>query len=83
MIKELIYLIIVILGIPTGLFLAKICKDEIKAWRKRLIIFILACFIIGIWLFFIDFVYKIPVIITLGFIIAMFLTIVVKKTYFY
>jgi uncharacterized membrane protein YphA (DoxX/SURF4 family) len=80
MIKELIYLLIIFLGIPAGLFLAKICEEEIKAWKKRLGMLTIICSIIGICLFFIDFKYKIPSIITLGFMIAFFLTILKNKS---
>ena len=59
MIKELIYLIIILLGIPAGLFLAKICKEEIKNWRKRLKILIAGCFVVIVAVFFLDFEYKI------------------------
>ena len=69
MIKELIYIFIILIGIPFGLFLKKICKEEINAWRKRLKIMIIVCLIAIVALFFIDFEYKIPVITTLIFII--------------
>jgi hypothetical protein len=69
MIKELIYILIVLLGIPFGLFLKKICKEEINAWKKRLSMMIIVCFVAVAVLFFIDFDYKIQVIATLCFII--------------
>jgi len=78
MVKELIYLIIILFGIPVGLFLAKTCKEEIKAWNKRLKILIICCFLIGIFLFFVDFQYKIPIIITLSWMTITFLIIIFR-----
>jgi len=79
MIKELLYLLIIIVGIPAGLILAKLTKDEIKIWKKRLIIIIIASIIISIALLLTTFEYKIPIIITLGFIILTCLTIIWKS----
>ena len=79
MIKELLYLLILILGFPTGLILAKLCKDEIKNWRKRMTIISVICLIIALVISFSDFIYKIPVIIALIFIAITDLTIVWKS----
>jgi uncharacterized protein HemY len=79
MIKELIYILILLLGILVGLILAKLCKDEIKNWRKRMIIISVICLIIALIIVFSNFTYKIPVIITLIFIAITDLTIVWKS----
>ena len=79
MLKEILYLIILILGIPAGLILANFCSDEIKKWRKRLLWISGICLILAVVTFFIKFEYKIPVIITLIFIIITYLTIVWKS----
>ncbi|MEK6859904.1 MAG: hypothetical protein AABX54_03750 [Nanoarchaeota archaeon] len=79
MLTNLFYIIILILGFPIGILLAKMCKDEIKSWRKRLKIISAVCFFLGLIIVFIDFEYKIPVIVTLFFIIITNLTIVWKS----
>jgi hypothetical protein len=78
MYEKILYLIILLLGIPTGIYLAWLCKDEIKAWRFRMILISILSFAIAIVLFFINFQYKIPVILSLFFIIITCLTIVWK-----
>lgn len=82
MYENIIYLLILIAGFPAGLILAKMCKDEIKSWRKRLIIISVICLIGAIAASFLPpsiFEYKLPVIITLFFIIITSLTIVWKS----
>jgi len=80
MIQNLFYLLILIAGVPTGLILSKLCKEEIKAWKKRVFIISIIAFILIIIMIFIDFLYKIPIIISLFFIIILCLTII-WKTY--
>jgi len=78
MLTNLLYLILLIAGFPTGLFLARLCKDEIKNWRKRLFLIsaLGLALIIGIsFIPFSDYAYKIPTIIALFFIIIVCLTI--------
>jgi len=82
MLENLIYLLILIAGFPAGLILAKMCKDEIKQWRKRLVIISVICLILAIGVSFLPsliFYYKLPVIIGLFFIIITSLTIVWKS----
>ena len=79
MLEILFYILIILLGIPTGLFFANICKDEIKSWKKRLIIISAICLVLAIVLIFINYQYKIPVIMSLIFIIITFLTVVWKS----
>lgn len=82
MLENLIYILILVAGFPAGLILAKMCKDEIKAWRKRLKIISVICLIGAVAVAFIPsniFMYKLPVIIALFFIIITSLTIVWKS----
>mgnify|MGYP003974073543 CR=1 FL=1 len=79
MLTNLYYLILLILGFPVGLFLAKLCKEEVKAWRKRLIIMSVFALILAVGISFLKFQYKVPIIITLLFIIITNLTIVWKS----
>ena len=75
MLSNLLYLLVLILGFPTGLLLAKICKDEIKAWKKTLFIMSGVSLILIVVVAFLNFTYKIPVIISLFFIIITCLTV--------
>jgi hypothetical protein len=75
MIQNLIYVLILLAGFPTGYLLAKMCKDEIKKWRSRLTGIIITSFIIAIAISFTTFEYKIPIIITLFFTIIVCLKI--------
>jgi len=82
MIQNLFYLLILLAGFPVGLFLAKLCKEEIKVWRKRLFIISVVCLILIVIVSFIPyaaFIYKFPVIITLFFIIIVCLSVVWKS----
>lgn len=78
MLKEILYLILIVLGLPVGYFLGYICPEEIKAWRGRLILMSFISLVVGIFLFFFDVQYKIPIIVTLAFIIVTCMTIVFK-----
>jgi len=75
MLQNLLYLLLLIVGFPTGLFLAKLCKEEINNWRRRLFIFSVICLVGVVAVAFTNFLYKIPIIISLFFIIIVFLTI--------
>lgn len=79
MLNILLYILVLIAGIPTALILSKMCKDEIKSWRKRLLIISIICFIASLIIAIIDFQYKIPVIITLFFVIITDLIIIWKS----
>lgn len=79
MLDNLFYLIILILGFPAGLILARMCRDEIKNWRKIFIFMSIICLIIVIVLSFINFEYKVPAILSLFFIVITSLTIVWKS----
>jgi len=79
MIKEVLYVIVIILGIPTGYLLAYLCKEEVGVWRKRLTSIAIIAIVLGIIMFFINFQYKIPISVTMGFIAVFCLTIVFRK----
>ncbi|MDP3026971.1 MAG: hypothetical protein Q8N63_04635 [Nanoarchaeota archaeon] len=82
MIQNLLYLLLLLTGFPAGLILAKLCKEEIKKWRKRLFVICFVSLILAVITSFIPFslfLYKLPVIISLFFIIITFLTIVWKS----
>lgn len=79
MLTNLSYILILLLGFPAGLILANICREEVKSWRKRLIILSVICLFLSISLIFINYQYKIPIIISLIFIIITSLTIVLKS----
>jgi len=76
MLTNLLYLLLLIIGIPTGLWLSKLCEEELKAWRKRLFIISVICFVLVVVMLFTNFLYKIPIIISLFFIIIVCLTII-------
>ena len=75
MLQNLFYLLLLIIGFPFGIYLAKICKEEINNWRGRLFLISVICLIGIIAIVFVDFLYKIPIIISLFFIIIVCLTI--------
>jgi len=78
MLSNLFYLILLLVGFPTGLLLAYLCKDEIKAWKERLFILSAISLISIVVVSFLNFEYKLPVIISLFFIIIVCLTVVWK-----
>jgi len=72
MISIIFYFIIIALAFPSGIVLAKLCKDEIKNWRKRLLLMSVISLIIAIIVYYFNFEileYKIPIIVGLFFII--------------
>jgi hypothetical protein len=79
MIQNLFYVLLILAGFPTGLVLTKICKDEIKSWKKRLLISVFLCLVIAVAMSFIDFNFRFPVTISLFFIIIADLTIIWKS----
>ncbi len=79
MLTNLFYLLLMLAGFPAGLLLAKLCKDEIKKWRKRLFIMSGASLLLIVVVSFLNFEYKLPVIISLFFIIITCLTVVWKS----
>ena len=79
MIEVLLYIVVLLLGIPSALILNKLCKEEIKNWRKRFFIFSIICLISILIFAFTNFSQKIPVIISLFFMIVVFLTLIWKS----
>jgi len=75
MTQNIFYLLLLLVGFPVGLLLAKICKDEIKAWKKTLFIISGIFLLLIIVISFLNFTYKLPVMISLFFIIITCLTI--------
>lgn len=69
----------VLLGIPVGIFLAKLCNEEVKAWKFRLKMVAFVAFFLGIVMFFLDFEYKVPVIIGFGFMVVCCLSVVWRR----
>jgi len=75
MLTDLFYPLLLIAGFPTGLLIAKYCKDEIKKWKNMLFIISAICLILIIGIFFSGFQYKFPAIISLFFIIIVCLNV--------
>lgn len=79
MISELLYLITILLGIPSGIILYYMCAEEIESWRKSLHLINLISIIGIILLYFIEFSYYIPIIVSLFFIQTTNFTILYKN----
>lgn len=79
MLTNLFYLLVLLLGFPAGLLLAYLCKDEIKAWKRTLFIMSGISLLLIVVVSFLNFEYKLPVIISLFFIIITCLTIIWKS----
>lgn len=79
MIKELLYLLLLLLGIPSGMYLSGVCRDEVKNWKSRLKLMIGLCVGLGVIVFFSGFIYRTSIIIGLMFIIVTCFTIIVKR----
>ncbi|MEK6830482.1 MAG: hypothetical protein AABX77_00445 [Nanoarchaeota archaeon] len=79
LLSNLLYTIIILAGFPAGLILAGLCNEELKSWKKRLTILSLISLLISIAVYLTDFEFKIPIVITLFFIIIACLTIIWKS----
>tara|TARA_B100001971_G_C18251112_1_gene578295 strand:+ start:2678 stop:2917 length:240 start_codon:yes stop_codon:yes gene_type:complete len=79
MLKLIIYLSIILAGIPTGIILKKLCKDETKPWKNRFNYISIISLILSILIYFSTLDYKIPISITLLYIISTLQTINYKK----
>jgi hypothetical protein len=77
--KNLIYILILLGGFPLGFLLSKICKDEIKNWRKRLFILSISSLLISVLVSFTNFYFKFPIILGLLLMIIICLTIIYKS----
>jgi len=80
MIKNLVYIIILLLGIPVAEILIKMCGEEINAWKKRVLVISIISIILSIIIFISDAIYKIPISLSLLFIAVVFLRVFFKKT---
>ncbi len=80
MIKTIFQIIIIFLAIPSGIFLSKICSDELHSWKNRLKIIAIFSTILLAGIFLIDFNYKIPIIVSLSFLIILTSTILYRIT---
>jgi len=78
MIKEVFYIIVVLLGTVNGAILSKLCKDEIRKWRKRFFLIAIVSIILSIIIFFSQFDFKTPMIIALLFMALTSITIYLK-----
>jgi len=77
--KNLFYILLLLAGFPAGYLLAYLCRDETKAWRKRMFILAILSLITAIAVSFTSFEYKFPVILTCFFIAILSLTIIYKS----
>jgi len=79
MINFLLIIGVLILGIPCGIFLEKTCKDEIKVWRKRILGLSITSLIFSIGILFTNFKFKVPICLTLIFMIIVFQTMILRS----
>ena len=82
MLTNLYYLLLLLIGFPIGLLLTKLCKEEIKNWKKRLFIISVLSLILAVVISFVSFeiyAYKFPTIISLFFIIIVCWVIIWKS----
>jgi uncharacterized membrane protein len=74
----LIYIIIILLAIPTGLFLARLCQEELNDWKLRFKMIVVISFILSIGIYFSSLEYRTSIIVSLLSIIVTFLTLIKK-----
>ncbi|MFA5174451.1 MAG: hypothetical protein WC438_04695 [Candidatus Pacearchaeota archaeon] len=79
--KNLFYILLLLMGFSIGYYLSRICKDEIKKWRKELFSISVISLLFAIVLSFTQFEFKFPIILTCFFMIITFLTITWKSYY--
>ena len=79
MIEYIFYVLIIVLGIPTGLVLAYLCHEELRAWRKRMMIITGVSLVLCLAILFSGFEYSWPAITGLLFIATTFLTVYFKS----
>ncbi|MBT4166059.1 hypothetical protein HOE04_03415 [archaeon] len=73
--QAILYVLLILFGIPVGKILSSLCRGEVSLWRKRFRIIALVCFLlIGLFLF-LDFENKIPVFVSLLFVVFVSLNI--------
>ena len=76
MLQNLTYVIFLISGFPIGMILARLCKDEIRVWRKRLFLLAILFLALSVYLSFTSFEYGFHITLTSLFIIIVLLTII-------
>jgi hypothetical protein len=79
MLKNLLYLIILLAGIPAGHYLMHLAKDEIKAWRGRLIVMAFISAVAAVIVYFYKLDYSEPIIVGLLFIVIVCMVIIRKS----
>ena len=72
----LIYFLILLASFPVAYLIFKLCKDEIKNWRRRLKLISIISLSLSIALFFTDHEFKLSIIVSLVFIAIMNFTII-------
>ena len=75
MANVLVYLLILLFAFPVAFLLSKLCNDEIKNWRGRLLLISIIS-LLAPALLFIDFEFRFPILVSLIFIIIMNFTII-------
>jgi len=70
MIKEVGYLVIVLLGIPVGIILYTLCKEEVNSWVSRIKFVPIICVILGVFVWIVNLKFKVPITISLIFILV-------------
>jgi membrane protein YdbS with pleckstrin-like domain len=80
MVQNLLYVLILLAGFPVGHFFSRLCKDEIKSWKRMLIVISVVSLVLAVVISFTGFAFKFPVILTLFFVIIMNLVIVWKAS---
>jgi hypothetical protein len=75
----ILYATVLVIAVPTGLILAKICREEIKKWEKRLIAIMIIALVLAIVFLFVKTEIQIPLIITFTFIIITNISVLWRK----
>lgn len=79
MLKNLLYVLLLLAAFPIALILSNICSDEIKKWRERFTLMSISCLILALIINFTNFDYKFPTTIALIFIILTNLVLIWKS----
>ena len=78
-IKWGLYLLVFATSYPVGIWLKKVCSDEVKSWESRLKgMIVISIVLIGVILF-LDFAYKVEVVLSLLYVILVNLVVLRKK----
>ncbi|MEK6914292.1 MAG: hypothetical protein AABW83_01450 [Nanoarchaeota archaeon] len=74
----LIYLVL-LLAFPTGIILSKFCQDELKSWKNKFKIILIISLILSIISIISKFEYKIPITLSLFFIVITMFVLILKS----